>query len=76
MFFAKAQIQSAGHAATAQDIVQQVHGQLLKMPDRVGMRPQHDMRLVGVAFVCSAIGDRRLVTGRFAIGRFAIGNRR
>ena len=51
MLLAQTEVQAAGHTATAQDIVQEIHGQLLRVTYRVGMRTQHDMRLMGVAFV-------------------------
>ena len=51
MLLAQTEVQAAGHTAAAQDIVQEIHGQLLGVTNRVGIRPQHDVRLVGVAFV-------------------------
>ena len=62
MFFAQTQIQSARHTAAPQDIVQEVHGQLLGVTDRVGVGSEHNVGLVGMA----AVGAGR---PRGAIGR-------
>ena len=51
IFLAQTEIQTARHTATTKDIIEQVHGQLFGMTDRVGVRAKHDVGLVGVAAV-------------------------
>ena len=61
VFLTQTQVQPTGHAATAKDIIEQVHGQLLGVADRVGMRAKHDMGLVGVAakYACGSSSGTR-----------------